>query len=167
MSTRKIDGRGTPRRGRGDDGAALVEFVLVSLLLFTLLFGIISFGLVLSFRQDVTRAAAEGARGGAVAFPAGVQTYTDAARTAATSALNDAIKGMGGKFKTAGCDTPGMSCNKPIEVINCPSETQYKCVRVTVTYDYKHFPLYPSIPLIGGLVMPDTIQASSVARING
>jgi Flp pilus assembly protein TadG len=58
------------RRGAGDGGAALVEFAFVMSLLFLLIFGIITFGLILSFKQDVTRAAAEGARAGAVAFPA-------------------------------------------------------------------------------------------------
>src|SRR3546814_4838401 len=42
------------RRSRceGEDCAALVEFALVSILLCVLLFGIINFGLILSFKQE-------------------------------------------------------------------------------------------------------------------
>ena len=64
------DTRRRPERCRGDDGAGAPRVRAHLVLLFTLLFGIISFGLILSFQQDVTRAAAEGARGGAVAIPA-------------------------------------------------------------------------------------------------
>ena len=74
-------------RAQGDHGAALVEFALVSVLLLSIVFGIIHYGLILSFKQDVTRAAAEGARAGAVTFPA-AQTDVE---TAAQGALNDAV----------------------------------------------------------------------------
>src|SRR5437868_13503743 len=53
---------GVPRR-RGDRGASAVEFALVSPLLFTLLFGIIDYGLyfadALSVQQGVSDAARE------------------------------------------------------------------------------------------------------------
>lgn len=52
------------RTGRGDDGAAAVEFALVSTILFPLLFGIIQYGLYfndsLNARQGVRQAAREG-----------------------------------------------------------------------------------------------------------
>ena len=49
-----------------EDGAAAVEFALVSILLFTLLFGIINFALVLHRYQVYEGAAREGARFAAV-----------------------------------------------------------------------------------------------------
>jgi Flp pilus assembly protein TadG len=49
-----------------DRGAAAVEFALVSVLLFTLLFGIIGFGFVLFAQQSALHAAREGARLAAV-----------------------------------------------------------------------------------------------------
>ena len=86
MTRRKIDEARKPRRGQGDGGTAILEFAIVGVLLLTLVFGIITFGGMLSFRQDVTRAAAEGARGGAVAIPlvAG-QSFSAAAQTAWSS----------------------------------------------------------------------------------
>jgi len=50
-------------------GATLVEFALVGLLFFTLLFGIIEFGLLLFNQQVITNAGREGARYGIVARP--------------------------------------------------------------------------------------------------
>src|SRR4029079_19073677 len=55
-----------PRSGRGERGAVLVEFAISSVLLLLLLFGIIEYGYVLSFKQGLTQAAAEGARAAAV-----------------------------------------------------------------------------------------------------
>jgi len=165
MTTRKHEDRQAPRRCRGDEGAGLVEFALISILLFTLLFGIISFGLMMSFRQDVTRAAAEGARGGAVAIPlVPGQSFSAAAQTAATSALNDAVKQMGGRFKTTGCNTAGMTCtvNPPAQ---CASQPAYQCITVRVSYDYDGDPLYGDIPFMS-VFYPDNIASTSVARIN-
>jgi Flp pilus assembly protein TadG len=52
-------------RGRGDDGAALVEFALVFPLLVFLVFAIFGAGVVLDQRLSVTQASREGARYGA------------------------------------------------------------------------------------------------------
>jgi Flp pilus assembly protein TadG len=50
----------------GDDGAAAVEFALVSFLLFALLLGTVGFGYVLFAQQSALHAAREGARLAAV-----------------------------------------------------------------------------------------------------
>ena len=148
-------------RARGDQGAALVEFALVMTLLFTLIFGIISFGLILSFKQDMTRAAAEGARAGAVAFPA-----TDA-EPDAEAALDEAIDAFGGpNWQGTGCEASpraGMTCEARIDP--CPEDPSLECVIVEMSYDYDSFPLFGNIPLISEF-MPDTIDATSVARTN-
>ena len=54
------------RRAPSERGAAAVEFALVVPLLLLLIFGIISYGMMLSFRQGLTQAASEGARAAAV-----------------------------------------------------------------------------------------------------
>ena len=54
-----------PRSSRGrrpDEGAAAVEFALVSLILFALIFGIIAFGFALYNQQGAVQAAREAAR---------------------------------------------------------------------------------------------------------
>jgi Flp pilus assembly protein TadG len=164
MTRRNIDEAKKPRRGRGDDGTAVLEFALVGVLLLTLVFGIITFGMILSFRQDVTRAAAEGARGGAVAIPlVSGQSFSTAATNAANSALIDAVKGMGGSFSTQGCNRPGMSCSATVGP--CPSQTSFSCVTAVVSFDYQHNKIYGDIPVVSAF-FPKTITATSVARIN-
>lgn len=152
------------RRCRGDDGAALVEFTLVAIMLFMLVFGIISFGLILSFKQDMTRAAAEGARAGAVALPVGAQTPADAAEAAADGAVDEAVREFGGSFSGTGCTREGMHCG-PAVVAPCAAEPALQCVTVRLTYDYGDHPLYGRLPFIEA-VLPETVAASSVARIN-
>jgi len=71
-------------------GAALVEFALISSLLFLLLFGIIEVGLILGDQSEVGQAAREAARSAAVGSPI---------ETAQASAV---AAGTGLKLTTAG-----------------------------------------------------------------
>lgn len=158
------------RRCRGDGGAALVEFAFLAVLLCLLLFGIINFGLILSFKQDMTRAAAEGARAGAVVYR---PNDDDAERAAATyaatrQATEQAVDGFNQE-----CDVDGLACH--INLHSCatdvapgtpdnPSSTG-DCVTVELVYDYDQHPLLPEIPLLSA-VLPDTIRDRSVARLN-
>ena len=157
--------RATPaiRRGTGDEGAALVEFTFVAVLLLTIVFGIINFGLILSFKQDMTRAAAEGARAGAVAFPA------SGAWDAAKGATYEAVDGFNRQCNSG----DGMACNvnlhpcaTPVapKTVSNPASTG-DCVTVELIYDYANHPLLAKLPLISAL-LPDTIRDSSVARLN-
>ena len=166
---------GEQLRARGDRGVALVEFSFVMVLLLSIVFGIIHYGLILSFKQDVTRAAAEGAREGAVVFPA---TNTDVV-TASQAALDDAVEAFGGGWSTTGCGRDGMKC---IVTEGPCTKGSGKCVVVELYYDYDGdgdcggpgkdpdnpgTPLFGEIPLIGGLTAPDCISAKSVAKTNG
>jgi Flp pilus assembly protein TadG len=54
------------------DGAALVEFAIVVTLLFTLVFGIIEFGLMLKDYLGLSQAAREGARSAALGSPVSI-----------------------------------------------------------------------------------------------
>jgi len=157
--------RGDRRRANGDEGAALVEFALVAVLLFTLVFGIITFGLLLSFKQDMTRAAAEGARAGAVAFP------SSNAEGDARNATGTAVRAFGGSFSTTGCARLGMDCRILAPTIldptsaPCLGDATHQCVTVELVYNYKDNPLYGDIPLISAF-LPEFVTAKSVARVN-
>jgi hypothetical protein len=147
-------------RGRGDDGAALVEFTLISLLLFLLIFGIIHFGYLLSFKQDMTRSAAEGARAGAVAFPAS-NALTDAQK-ATEDAVDAAGRDCNGDFSGGDSDDDGMHCNVKLQA--CATAAG-QCIFVELTYDQKDHPLLGAAPFVSK-VLPDTIRSKSEARIN-
>jgi Flp pilus assembly protein TadG len=56
----------TPRKLRGEEGAAAVEFALVVGLLFVILFGIMEFGLAFFELQNLRSSAREGARAAAI-----------------------------------------------------------------------------------------------------
>lgn len=160
-------------RARGDGGAAIVEFAFISILLSLLVFGIINFGLILSFKQDMTRAAAEGARAGAVEFPfVAPDTSTSTPSTSWTAARDATYEAVGGFNRT--CNSgDGLTCN--INLHDCttpvPAGTASNplsngdCVTVELVYDYENHPLLAKLPILGG-VLPETIRDSSVARLN-
>ncbi len=159
----------------------MVEFAFVGVLVVLLLTGIITFGLLLSFKQDMTRAAAEGARAGAVA--ASGEAYQEAA-----DATMEAVRGFD---KDCGADD-GLTCN--IDVHACseaveqgtpivlpvvpvtvpvtllPSDpaddptSEPQCVTVELVYDHDEFPLLPEFPILSAM-LPDEMRDSSVARI--
>jgi Flp pilus assembly protein TadG len=64
-----------PGRGERDDGAALVEFALIFPLLFALILGMVSAGIVWNQKLQLTHGAREGARYGAIVAPG--QTFTN------------------------------------------------------------------------------------------
>jgi Flp pilus assembly protein TadG len=140
------------RRRHDQRGAALVEFAIASVVLLVLLFGIIEYGYVLSFKQGLTQAAAEGARAGAVG--------SDSAAIAA--AVNKAV----GAFKQT-CNTGGLTCRNDTGVwppvpTACGTNT---CITIEVSYDWKNHPLLPKFPGLG-LILPDTLKSTSVARVS-
>src|SRR4051812_46377005 len=92
------------RRCNGDDGTALVELAFLIVPLCLLLFGIIVYGYLMSFRQNMTQAADEGARAGAVEM-----FRNDAYVTAKAVALTATNKALGSFGQT--CDNVKMSCD--------------------------------------------------------
>lgn len=153
----------------------MVEFAFIALFLVVLVVGIINFGLLLSFKQDVTRAAAEGARAGAVAIHSGAaptdQTGDDRYQ-AAVAGLDEAVDGFGEE-----CGVDGLTCT--VTLHDCadgvtdadgywqtPGPTfKDDCVTVELFYDYDAFPKFTEPPVLGGM-LPDSIEATSVSRLN-
>lgn len=148
------------RRTRRDRGAAAVEFALIAPILFLLVFAIISFGFMLSFRQTLSQAATEGARAAAV------QT-DDSQRVAdASSAVSDAMSAVGvecagGQLLRNGeaagtCDVQAATA--------CANEPTQQCLTVELTYAYADHPMVPSL-LVGGL-MPDEMSYAATVRVS-
>src|SRR3954471_22242163 len=121
----------SPRRCSGDDGTALVEMAFVIVPLCMLVFGIIVYGYLMSFRQNMTQAAAEGARAGALA-PTSAGDVTAIAQ--ATDATSHALQSFG-----EDCGNGRTNCTVVVDL--CPAPSSDRCVTVTVTYDYEHHPL--------------------------
>lgn len=139
------------RRARDQRGAALVEFAIASVVLLTLLFGIISYGYALSFKQGLTQAAAEGARAAAV-------VSLSQAPTKAADAVKPALKAF-----NKDCTSTGMSCT--FSTAAADTGCSSSCIRVQITYDYKNHPLIPKFPGLG-LLLPDTLKSTSITQVN-
>jgi len=142
----------TRRRRQDQRGTAVVEFAIASMLLLLLLFGIISYGYILSFKQGLTQAAAEGARAGAVGTP--------------TDAVNAVTRAVNAFNKT--CNTGGLTCQGsgagqwPPVPYTCGTHT---CITIQVSYDWKNYPLLPRFPGLG-LLLPDTLKSTSVTQVS-
>jgi len=94
------------RRPSGDDGAAAVEFALVSLLLFTLLLGIMEFSLVMRDSVAITSAVRTGARIASAEAAAGHVTSCPPATTCAPANVPQLAQDAADAVQKAGSAMP-------------------------------------------------------------
>jgi Flp pilus assembly protein TadG len=144
---------------RDERGASMVEMALALPVLLLFLFGIISYGILLSYKQQMTQVAAEAARLGAVA----------GSEAAAELAAESSFTNNGDRILDRVCDIgdandDGLSCDAA--VADCTGATGGKCLVVEVAFDNVSHPLVPPLPFVSS-VLPRTIKSSSSARIGG
>lgn len=156
-----LRGRARARaRDGAERGAAALEFALIMPLLLVLVFGIISYGYMLSFRQAISQAAAEGARAAAVA-----QRDADQVPDA-VAAMNEALESYDvacadGTLTRDGANVG--SCD--VAVATCAGEAaSVQCVTVTINYAYQEHPLL-TVPG-DDIVLPESLEYSAVARVS-
>lgn len=137
-----------PHPDRTEDGSAVLEFALVSVLLLGILYGIITFGLILAVEHSLTGAAAEGARA-AVGAADGEEAAVSA------TATRSAIGWLDGWVE------PG---DVSSTVAACDHDPTADCVRVRIDYPYGTRPVLPAFPLVG-LLAPDVIRTEAVASV--
>lgn len=148
------------RTRRGERGAAAVEFALVVPFLLLILFGVISYGYLLSFRQALSQGAAEGARAAAVTV-----ADDDAGRTsAALASLNDSldlygVSCAGGSLLKGGAAVGTCS----LTIAACENDATADCATLDVDYAYADHPLLPDFPLVP---LPASLHYSAVARVS-
>ena len=133
-------------RRREERGSSLVEFALVVTLLSTLLLGIIVFGILLSKRQVLTQATAEGARA-AVPYQY-TASNTANVKNAARSQVNKSLSDL-----NRVCDDVSTTCS--FDVFPCSGAVgdaatgTGDCLRVSVAVDILGSqPLVPNVSLI-------------------
>ena len=127
---------GLRRRREDEHGAEMVEFAVVVVLLIALLYGIITYGLILAAQATITQAAADATRAGIVS-----STTADSHR-----------RGPGGHRR--GLDEQGNLRHLDGTTITCatpyqhavPVERQQQCLKVTVTYNYSSCAALPRAP---------------------
>lgn len=136
------------QRGRQghEDGAVVVEFAVVFILFMTLVWGLISYGVIFAVQQSVSHAAAEATRA-AVDVPG-----TAAARTRADAVLTDQLDWLddAGLSSTIDADVP---CDTAIY----PADTT--CLVVEVSYDWESHAI---IPTMLDVATPSAIRSRAV-----
>jgi Flp pilus assembly protein TadG len=164
------------RRHEDDErGAELIEFAFVVVLLITLLYGIITYGLILAAQATITQAAADGARAGIVQGTgtttcSGVKTVSAAGCAAVAQAATDlgwmnqgtCAESVNGTSIIAG--TGAITCSATTSSCPVPNNTN-TCLSVTVSYAYSSSPLFPELPGLG-LITPSTISSTNVLQIS-
>ena len=130
-----------------------MELSFAIVLLLILVFGIVTFGLILSFKQGMTQAAAEGARAAAVA-PA----WT--AATVAEAATAPSVEAFGEE-----CNVGGLTCTFGPPRLCEPAPATRQCMEVELVYDYENFTLLPKLPLLAAL-LPDTLTSTSDVEVS-
>lgn len=149
---------------------AAVEFALIAPLFIALVFGIISYGYMLSFRQGMSQAAAEGARVYAVAPSVTVTaTGTLSTKEAAIAAINRSLSSYNVTCTSGGTLTKGGqnvgTCSVPSSSTQCTNNSAAKCVTVDIRYSYRAHPLIPSFPGLG-IVLPATLAYNTTVQVN-
>lgn len=135
--------------GRDQRGTALLELALVLPVLVLILYGIVSFGVVLAAQHTLTEAASDGARA-AVPVP---QSATPGPSTVAEAQADDTLGWLGQ------CDQSGITCTTALAPCG-GAVSSSTCLTLTITYDYTDHPLVPLLPGLN-LVMPSTLTSST------
>lgn len=147
----KAAARGTTGTRMKALGSAAVEFALVFPLLFTVLYGIVTYSVLFVAEQSLTLAAEEGAR--AALNYQNATSVAGALSARGNNACSVASQSTGWLGAYAQCATQAQSCSY---------NGAMDCVQVTLTYDYASHPIVPTLPLLS-LVLPQTL--SSVATV--
>ena len=161
-----------PSMKRGSDrGAAMVEFAFVGVIVILLLLGVVIMGFLLSFKQNITQAAAEGARAVVGIADDPTTPGVDERDTLVDSTLDTVVA----EYTDSGCGSSGMSCQWKIH--SCTADTSdfaalpddrpgnNECITVRVEFaNSGSSRIFPQIPLISN-IEPDTIASQSTARL--
>lgn len=164
--TRNIARRLRRRNDEDERGAELIEFALVVVLLITLLYGIITYGMILGAQATLTQAAADAARSGIVASSTAVATAE--AQACTDVGWMDKTCGNPVTYSTANCTfspnpadaITAFACTEP-----CPSNSVNSCLSVTVSYNYSAAPLFPELPGLG-VITPSTLSSTNVLQLS-
>lgn len=156
----KLPGKRSSRRDQS--GAATVEAALIlCFLVIPIVFGILSYGYMLTFRQSLSQAATEAARAAAVKTVSGSTVERQAAQT---TAAKGAVKEAVGTFQSGmECGQANLTCD--VTFVPCPDVSTAGCVQVKVSYPYRDHSLLPSVPGLG-FTLPESVGYTAVAGVS-
>jgi Flp pilus assembly protein TadG len=140
-------------------GAAVLEFALVVVLLMMFIYGIAAFGILLATKNNITHAAAEGARSALSVSDLPAATLDARRITQAQNTVASRLSYLGSKYQASDTSATIGLCNA-----SDPADTS-KCITVTITYPWSARPIIPSAPGLG-IVMPNNLRATAVVRLS-
>ena len=141
-----------------------MEFALILPILVGLTFGVVAFGYMLSFRQAMSQAAAEGGRAAAVQI--GGTSNADRI-SAARAAINDALDFYNVECTSGGALTHsgGASGNCTVAIGSCTSgPAGAQCAKVTLEYPYSDNALIPGLGI--NELLPDNLVYTTEVRVS-
>lgn len=142
-----------------DRGAAALEFALVAVLLMMFIYGIAAYGVVLATKNNVTHAAAEGARSALSVADLPAATLDARRITQAQNAVATRLSYLGSRYQASDTSATIGLCNP-----SDPADTT-RCITVTVNYPWSARPIIPSAPGLG-IILPDNLRATAVVRLS-
>ena len=154
-------------RRRDESGAAAVETALcLVFIVIPIVFGVISYAYMFSFRQALSQSADEGARAAVGASTTGclalgtAQTTFSSYNSSTCAAEYYASQAVANNLSQYGmsCGTNNLTCTMTLNSCN----TNNTCISVQVAFPYRAHSLLPTIPGFGFTLPPNLSFTSSV-----
>lgn len=135
-----------------------MEFALVAPLFILFIYAVAVFGILLSTKNSITHAAAEGARSALSVSDLPAATLDARRISEATTSAGNSLSGtLGSHYDPSDVSASIAGCDSPADT--------HKCITVTITYPWQSDPIVPLAPGMG-LVTPDTVRATAVVRLS-
>jgi Flp pilus assembly protein TadG len=146
---------------RHQRGVVAIEFGLVFLVFFALLWAILTFGFIFAVQQTLTLSAENGARAALRYQPATSVASGTALRVAAAAASSSNSLQWLEQFDPSYSAAQAITVTAPA----CSYNAALVCFTVKVTYPYGKKPLIPPLPLFG-LLAPKQLQGIAVMQVD-
>jgi len=134
------------RHVRREKGTAAIEFALVFVLFFMVMYGLVAFGLVFAVKHTITQAANEGARA-AVKDVGGLDARIAQAKVSATKAV------------------AWLGARAPVPQVTSSACAPFVCLEVVLVYNYAANPIVPSLPGLG-VTLPATLTGRAIVQLD-
>lgn len=144
---------------RRQRGAYAIEFALVFLIFFAVLYGIICYGLLFTFRMSMQNAAEEGARA-ALRYQSTVQARQDRAKAVAEQSVSWLPATVVRSAQASVCSVAGNVCVTP----TCGPGWDARCQMVVTVTATNMRGLLPPLP---NFAMPDQIVGKASMLLDG
>lgn len=142
-------------------GVASIEFALVFMLLFVVMYGLVTFGTIFYTQQAVSRAAEDGARAVMLLPQPLDQNYQNNVRQVVFDSLARSLIIPASERNDPTKLASWFAANVTVKVDSCP-DADKRCV-VVVTYDYEKNNILPSVQVLD--TVPARLESSATATL--